>query len=286
MNKGPHSRLRWMDAATRGIRFGPDRAAVRRELTGHLEDKIADLKRIFPGMTDWEAEQRALAQMGDAEEIGREMARIHKPWLGYLWRFSQVLLGAVVLLLVSAVVSRAGLDMIDRMGKEQLQRREFQSMEEVLYEGKSASTLSERGGYWCKQQLALYEGIDQVQRLGEATVTLSRAAHWKTEEGTALHVQMSIAYDKPWEKSNLLAKFLCAQDDLGNHYGYVLTIRENGAHQRSMGNVGVDPHWDGYTWNLVLEGVPQQARWVRFSYGLLLDSDFSFVIDLNGEVEP
>ncbi len=34
--------------------------------------------------------------MGDPEEIGRELAKIHKPWLGYLWRASQITLGVVL----------------------------------------------------------------------------------------------------------------------------------------------------------------------------------------------
>ena len=42
----------WLDTAVRGIRFGPDRRAVRSELAGHLEDKAADLRRIFPDLTD------------------------------------------------------------------------------------------------------------------------------------------------------------------------------------------------------------------------------------------
>lgn len=88
---------RWLDTATRGIRFRPDRAAVRAELAAHLEDKQADLHRIFPDIPPEEAEQRALAAMGDPEELGRELAKIHRPWLGYLWRLSQVLCALMVL---------------------------------------------------------------------------------------------------------------------------------------------------------------------------------------------
>ena len=89
----------WLDTAVGGIRFGPDRAAVREELQAHLEDKAADLRRIFPDMTAQEAEERAIGEMGDAAEIGKELARIHKPWLGYLWTASQVLLGLGLALL-------------------------------------------------------------------------------------------------------------------------------------------------------------------------------------------
>ena len=82
----------WLDEAVKGIVFRPDRAAVRQELADHLEDKSRDLARIFPNMTPQEAEERTLEQMGDPAEIGRQLARIHRPWLGWLWRASQVLL--------------------------------------------------------------------------------------------------------------------------------------------------------------------------------------------------
>ena len=88
----------WLDKATAGIRFGPDRREVRRELEEHLEDKALDLQRIFPDLTQEEAQDRAAAEMGDPAEIGRELARIHKPWLGRLWMFSRVLLVCSVVL--------------------------------------------------------------------------------------------------------------------------------------------------------------------------------------------
>ena len=41
-------RQRWLDTAVSGIRFQPDRAAVRAELEAHMEDKTADFQRILP----------------------------------------------------------------------------------------------------------------------------------------------------------------------------------------------------------------------------------------------
>lgn len=90
MEKKGAAALRWLDTAVKGVRFGPDRAAVRAELEAHLEDKQADLRRIFPDMTAEEAETRTLEDMGDPAEIGKELARIHKPWLGYLWPGQQM----------------------------------------------------------------------------------------------------------------------------------------------------------------------------------------------------
>lgn len=89
-------RERWLDTAVSGIRFGLDRREVRAELEGHIEDKMADLQRIFPDIPPDEARDRALAGMGDPEELKTALARVHRPWLGWLWRASQVLLALAV----------------------------------------------------------------------------------------------------------------------------------------------------------------------------------------------
>lgn len=290
MKDRPYSRLSWMDTATRGIRFGPDRDVVRQELTEHLEDKIADLKRFYPEMSDRDAEQRALAQMGDAEEIGREMARIHKPWLGYLWRFSQAMLLLVVLMFAVGLKEHAENYWFEQLKTDWRYSREFQIIEGVLYGNNPTADLEGtnfgREDWSDRERLALYPELNQEQRLGEATVTLSQAALWRdTEYKHSLYAQVNIAYDKPWEKSKLLSTYLQAEDSLGNHYGYELILRENGATQKGMGALGWKRHWDGYTWNFIISELPENAEWVRFTYGLRPNADFSFVIDLTGEVE-
>ena len=96
----------WLDTAVGGIRFGPDRKAVREELAAHLEDKTADFQRIFPDIAPEEAETRAVEEMGDAAEIGKKLARLHKPWLGYLWRASKwVAILSVVLLMATNILN-------------------------------------------------------------------------------------------------------------------------------------------------------------------------------------
>ena len=74
----------WLDAATRGIRFGPDRRAVRAELEAHLEDKALDLQRIFPDLSLEDAQARAAAERGAAQRNathlgpGRTAGRRHR----------------------------------------------------------------------------------------------------------------------------------------------------------------------------------------------------------------
>ena len=95
----------WLSQATAGIPFQPDRRAVRAELETHLEDKALDFQRIFPDLSQEEAKERAAAEMGDPVEIGTALSKIHRPWLGWLWRVSQVLLALLTALFLVWLIS-------------------------------------------------------------------------------------------------------------------------------------------------------------------------------------
>lgn len=89
----------WRATVVAQVRFWPDRKAIAKELTAHYEDHVRDLERLdYPQKL---AEQRALDAMGDPEAIGRALNRVHKPWLGWLWIVSRVVL---ILALVTALV--------------------------------------------------------------------------------------------------------------------------------------------------------------------------------------
>lgn len=79
--------LTWTARACRPIRFKHDRRAAERELLAHLEDEALAL--MESGLTREQAQKKALAAMGDAEEVGRQLAAVHRPWLGYLWIWSR-----------------------------------------------------------------------------------------------------------------------------------------------------------------------------------------------------
>ena len=91
----------WCRAVLQQVRFWPDCDAIRKELTNHYEDHVKDLQRI--GYDEALAKTRALAAMGDAEEVGRGLDKAHKPWLGWLWVWSKVALFVVVSFMVLCV---------------------------------------------------------------------------------------------------------------------------------------------------------------------------------------
>ena len=106
---------RWCDTVTRQVRFRPDRGAIQRELAAHYQDHVRDLERVG---YDWKlAEQRALAAMGNPEEIGRALDRVHKPWLGWLWLASRTVL---ILTVMACLLSLPGTGSFFHMVKNTL----------------------------------------------------------------------------------------------------------------------------------------------------------------------
>ena len=70
----------WCSRATANIRFKADRPAVEQELLEHMEDHFNAL--LQEGLTLQEAERQTLCAMGDADETGAALAKVHKPYLG------------------------------------------------------------------------------------------------------------------------------------------------------------------------------------------------------------
>ena len=66
----------WVDAVCEQVRFRPDRKGIALELRVHYDDHVKDLLRL--GRDPTLAEERALAAMGNAQEVGRALDRVHK----------------------------------------------------------------------------------------------------------------------------------------------------------------------------------------------------------------
>lgn len=251
----------WLSIATSGIRFGPDREAVKTELMEHMEDKAADLMRIFPDMTEEEAGERALSEMGDAWELKKELARVHRPWLGYLWRCTQVLVwGLLALSLIAALGSGAGL--LENQIYPWKEARQSQVVGRALYEDGTPD--------WEGERLAVLQ-VDGEERLGRAVISVSKAARWREPERDCLILRLRITWDRPWETNFMAISCLRAEDDLGNTYEINAS--------RSM--------QEGWNWcqrDLVLEGVPLEAKELRIRH--IWREELDLAVDLTREVLP
>ena len=91
----------WAAEACRRIEFFPDRKAMERELTDHFADHRDAL--LESGMNAADAEELALRALGDAEEVGEQLAQVYNTVWTRLWRFSR---GALFLLVILFVLFR------------------------------------------------------------------------------------------------------------------------------------------------------------------------------------
>ncbi|MCB8814615.1 permease prefix domain 1-containing protein [Desulfosporosinus shakirovi] len=76
------------------VKFSFDRFAIKTELESHLLDKIEDYTEA--GQAE-DAEESAITDMGDAQEIGLELNKQHNPLVGWIWMLTRL---AVVLLVI------------------------------------------------------------------------------------------------------------------------------------------------------------------------------------------
>ena len=63
------------------IKYKPIRNSISEELKKHIEESKENY--IKEGVDEKEAEEKAITQMGDAEEIGKSLNKIHKPKLDW-----------------------------------------------------------------------------------------------------------------------------------------------------------------------------------------------------------
>lgn len=59
------------------IRCRKAKAGIEKEIAAHIEDQKETF--IKDGYSEWEAENRAVVEMGDPDEVGESLDRIHKP---------------------------------------------------------------------------------------------------------------------------------------------------------------------------------------------------------------
>lgn len=240
---------RWLDTATRGIRFGPDRKAVRAELYAHLEDKQADLRRIFPDISPEEAERRAVESMGDPEELGKELAKIHKPWLGYLWVVSRWMAVLASLAIVASILLGGNwLEDVRWRIEDWLDNSEGAAISRALYEDGRPQ--------WEGERLAVY-APEAEGRLGRCTISVPRAAMWEEQGENVLYLELRLSYDLPWEWSEAPLAYLWVEDDQGTPYGERQGYTARGHQQTGLRWISV---------NMMVEDVPRDLEYITLRY--------------------
>lgn len=88
----------FIDKVCNEIKYKPVRKEIAEELQTHIEE--IKQNNITNGMQEKEAEEKAINQMGEAEEIGKKLNKIHKPKLDW-----QLLILIIILITYGLMIS-------------------------------------------------------------------------------------------------------------------------------------------------------------------------------------
>lgn len=74
-------REEYLHTLTEQIRCKMARGTIEQEINDHIEDQKEEF--LSEGMSQTEAEEAAVREMGDPVEVGLEMDRIHRPTMAW-----------------------------------------------------------------------------------------------------------------------------------------------------------------------------------------------------------
>lgn len=95
----------FLDKVCAEVRAKGIHCEIREELSGHYEDLMTERQQL--GASEEEAQQYAIAQLGDPRAIGRDLHRIHKPRIPWGLLTAVLLLSAVSLLGMGSIEAGA-----------------------------------------------------------------------------------------------------------------------------------------------------------------------------------
>lgn len=81
----------FLDSVCSEIKYKSARSKVKDELMNHIDDHASRL--ISMGYDHDEAYKRAVTAMGESSKIGKALNKEHKPYLGWLVKFTNILVG-------------------------------------------------------------------------------------------------------------------------------------------------------------------------------------------------
>lgn len=275
----------WTVRACCRIRLGYDRRAAERELLAHLEDEAEAIRREKE-LTAYEAEQQALAAMGDADEVGRQLAAVHKPWLGYLWLWSRR-----VLIVCIAVAVLAALGFSERVGFDW----NVSGDNPRYWQEKSWYIDHTTAGTWteftpdCRDESDGYTfTVPAAARVHNEDYTAEyEGVPHEVEENTSLYVTVRATSLLPSTEGCAAFWDFYAVDDLGNHYWSWTDpdVIYTWQYQRSLvGNTYTTGLWTS-EYQAWISEIDRSASWIELRYDRD-GRDVRLRIDLTGGEKP
>ncbi len=233
----------WCGRATEQIRYKPDRLGVYEELMAHLEDRRDAC--IAEGLSEEDAAQKALAAMGNADEIAPQLAKVHRPFWGYFYSTVKVLaimICCITLLCVIVLIWNVAWDFSNR--------------------AESPDYLSpDLGKDW---QVVTRVQPDQIVCSDGYLFRVADAALWELDGEYVAAIYLDVV-DLFFADNNTTIFFhFEARDSQGNHYGSHKVTNPLEPRVCVGGGTG---NGAGMSHNMMVRGIPSaDIEWVELYY--------------------
>lgn len=260
----------WCARGTKLIRYPGDRKRVARELRGHLEDHYEDC--MARGMVHWKAVAHALEAMGEPEELAPMLARIHRPYWGYLMEVSRVLALCLLLTILIPI-------------------REIRANSAPVVVAMLDRFETEEDASGARRSMYLQPRVSVTD--GDYTLTVTDAAEWcetvysfpRQREEYTLYLRLELYHPDP-DQLHLTstARWFWAEDNLGNRYACDAELADTDIPQLSVNARQADAHTS--VWVVKFEPYTSHgAQWIELHYDRG-GRDHVLRIDLTGGETP
>ena len=203
-------RHQFCELVTGQLRCRWEAPAVRQELSDHIQDHMDAL--LSGGMGREEAEEAAVAAMGDPEELGKALDAVHSPWPWRVYHAAQT--AAILLFGLALCLGISGLDHTIDLSPDSLRS----ALEEQIQD---SDFIMERYIRTDGDAVLATGTVTGGGDIGPYRLSLAGEALFLTQENgdTQLAFLVSTFHPQPWLESLKLYDLACsALDDLGNQY--------------------------------------------------------------------
>ena len=268
----------WCERACSYIKYKPDRKAAAEELSAHIEDKYEAL--VASGMPRTEAQAASVVAMGDAEEVGRALAKAHSPFFGYMLSVTKVLLCITVICAAFSIFGAR-----DRIGMYK-QNAEAIAGVESNYSDEYKDISSE--GYSSRWIRTLFLEPDCIAKSDGYTFTVARIAEWyceyESEESSSeehlFYLTIKATHPLPWAGFPEAVRWFTAIDSLGNVYGNMWS--RNYSYDKTLTGNPFSRTVFTYRYEMWLSYYVPGAEWIELQYDRD-GRDITLRIDLTGK---
>jgi len=257
----------WINTVLQQMKFPPDREAVRQELWDHLLDRRNDF--MTQGMSEADASDAAVRVMGDPVEIGWQLNRIHRPFLGWIWAVSRVLMILALVFSVCNVIWNEDFSWHDIVPN-------------MSWDWETDGCKYGLGQYLEEPYEETWLRTGTVEQVGVYTLTLDHGSWVKAASRQRLTLGFRMDAECFLDLDPLgFSERLCAEDDLGNQY-QIRRYDTNALH------VSCHP-WMKNSWRAPYLHLQFDAedglerKWVRF---YIPGTEFNMKVSAEGMVLP